>query len=61
MTNAMIILLAAVCITIGWVGRELTVKKYELSPAMAYGVDESTQLWNRIRVNEQGHVFCVKE
>ena len=27
----------------------------------AYGFDEKSNMWNRIRVDEQGHVLCHKE
>ena len=33
----------------------------ELNPVMAYGFLEKDQIWNRIRVDEQGHVLCHKE
>lgn len=29
--------------------------------AMAYGFNEASNVWNRIRVNDKGQVVCVKE
>lgn len=30
-------------------------------PAMAWGYEEKNNVWNRIRVDEQGNVMCHKE
>jgi len=32
-----------------------------LNKAMAWGFEEKSNVWNRIRVNESGFVICAKE
>lgn len=41
-------------------GKALEAKE-PLKPMMAYGLVEKDQVWNRIRVDELGHVLCHKE
>lgn len=57
MLGALIVL----CVIIGWTGRGLTYKTIEMKPAMAYGFEEQSQVWNRVRVNDKGQVVCAKE
>lgn len=61
MFNVGVVALMIVCVMIGWVGKGLTYKQPELKPVMAYGLEETGQYWNRIRVNDKGHVICAKE
>lgn len=61
MNNVGLVILAIVCISIGWVGHGLKNKTSEFKPMMAYGINETTQLWNRVRVNDSGQVICAKE
>jgi hypothetical protein len=53
-------ILCVICIAIGWGARSLT-DEVKLSKAMAWGYEENSNLWNRIRVNEKGYVICAKE
>lgn len=61
MSNVGLIVLAVVCISIGWVGHGLKNKSTEFKPMMAYGINETTQLWNRVRVDGEGKVVCSRE
>lgn len=61
MSNVGLIILAVVCISIGWVGHGLKNKSTEFKPMMAYGINETTQLWNRVRVDGEGKVVCSRE
>lgn len=58
-----VVFLCVLCILIGWIGRSMieTNKKVELNASMAWGYEEKSQLWNRIRVDENGLVICKKE
>lgn len=38
-----------------------SVKPTQLIPTMAYGYFEKDNVWNRMRVDEKGHVLCSKE
>ena len=46
---------------VGYVVRGIVEKQTLQLPVMAYGFQEDKQVWNRIRVNEQGRVLCAKE
>jgi len=52
--------LCVICLAIGWGARSLS-NEVQLSKAMAWGYEEKSNLWNRIRVDAHGFVFCSKE
>jgi hypothetical protein len=58
--KSLLIILVLVCILVGWLVRGIVEnsKKLEMNKAMAWGFEEKSQLWNRIRVDEQGFVMC---
>lgn len=47
--------------SLGMIIGEILYKNKVLPSAMAYGLYEKDQVWNRIRVDENGHVLCHKE
>ena len=49
------------CIMIGWSVRGYVENTNPLGKAMAWGYDEISNTWNRIRVDEKGYVMCHKE
>ena len=61
MSNVGLVILALICISIGWVGHGLKNKSAEFKPMKAYGMNETTQLWNRVRVDGEGKVVCSRE
>lgn len=46
---------------LGMIIGEIVYKNKVLPSAMAYGLYEKDQVWNRIRVDEHGNVLCHKE
>lgn len=56
----MLVVLAALCVLIGWAARGVS-NDVGLGKAMAWGYSESNNVWNRIRVDEQGYVLCHKD
>ena len=56
-----LILLVGVSFVLGMIIENIVYKNKVLPSAMAYGLYEKDQVWNRIRVDEQGHVLCHKE
>jgi hypothetical protein len=62
--KVMLGILAVALMFVGYVGRavqEQLGKSIIRERAMSYGFNEVNNVWNRIRVNEQGYVLCVKE
>lgn len=53
-------MLIVLCVVVGWVARGV-ISDVNIGKAMAWGFDDKTQLWNRIRVDAEGHVICSKE
>lgn len=55
----MLCMLIVLCIIIGWTSRGI-VKGNDtiMSKSMAWGYDETDNMWNRIRVDKDGHVIC---
>jgi len=54
-------ILCMCCVAFGWALRGIMDSRILQSPVMAYGYEESTQLWHRIRVNDKGQLLCAKE
>lgn len=54
--------LIVLCVLVGWIARGVIENREEktLQGAMAWGYDEAQNVWNRIRVDEKGHVLCSK-
>jgi hypothetical protein len=51
--------LIVLCLVIGWVVRGIVENQPKMVFSMGY--DEKMNLWNRIRVDAEGHVLCSKE
>ncbi len=51
-----------VTVWITWVFLEVAKPKLHppLQPVAALGLNEEKQVWNRIRVDDLGHVICAK-
>lgn len=63
MTRAGILLLCLFSVIVGYTMRSIqfSLDSHIRDKVMAYGFNETNNVWNRIRVNDQGHVVCVKE
>ena len=54
--------LIVLCVVLGWVVRGIMESNQPLQKiAMGYGYEEKSNVWNRIRVDEQGYVMCHKD